>query len=530
MTVGQSGLCLVEQMELHLDSLDPKVQAGETVSLPLDATVDVLIAALSRQPLEGCVGFLVGKEGSCEEDNWGCEDSDDDDDGVAPAVSSGLADKLTVNGGTLLEPSKMLSEYGLNEKTCAEVVFFPVFAEAEKQPTVFKQDVEKRGLGEKVWEYVKLNKEDKQIVAARGIFSGPPLEWLQKDNYDGGVSQQLIFSMEDDFPAAPSTILTVHITQECGEMNVSCTNMAGSMVCSVKLSADDIAADLQASLCEKLQWASMTLWDCSDKVPVTKQVSMYSLLTAEQVATPESLHGCYQHYNTGHRPAGYSSSGQSLSNTLVLEPSSACLKYHFKGDYKRASELRKLVMTDAHWSIESPGEGEQVVRLSGKAVLDYDYVHERCGREGESLSGYQCFALVRIPLSQLETAQENEAFSAQSTQGSGWTCGSESYNHSFFLPMCLLNLLRRKPDGETDVFAIRSSLNSSGAADYPSFKMTGRDRYEGSYGEVAQRISAQSFEMIKFFRQRLAGKSEISMEDILELQQAFAAKPMVATK
>merc|ERR1711959_664137 len=188
-------------------------------------------------------------------------------------------------------------------------------------------------------------------------------------------------------------------------MGASCTHMAGDLMCSVKLAGDDIVAKLKSSLCEKLQWTSMVLWNGPENVPEANQLSEYSLLTAERSITLEHVCGCYQHHDTGYNAAGYGSSGTSSSHWLVLEPGRAGLQHYFKGDYKRAEELRKLMMTDARWSIDMADEGNYVVRIVGKARLDRYFVHERSGNCCDPLTGYECYAQVTIPLHQLEQGQ-----------------------------------------------------------------------------------------------------------------------------
>merc|ERR1711959_431730 len=125
--------------------------------------------------------------------------------------------------------------------------------------------------------------------------------------------------MEDNFPKAPKPIVTVHIAQQGAELEASCTNMAG----------DDIVAKLKSSLCEKLQWTSMVLWNGPENVPEANQLSEYSLLTAERSITLEHVCGCYQHHDTGYNAAGYGSSGTSSSHWLVLEPGRAGLQHYF---------------------------------------------------------------------------------------------------------------------------------------------------------------------------------------------------------
>lgn len=417
----------------------------------------------------------------------------------------------------MLERGRSLSSYGVNADTCDEITLFAVFSNVERQPTLFRKDVQELGLGENIYSYVQLNKEDKELVAAREYFSAPLFPWLQKgvhENHEGGLLQTIRFSEEDDFADTSKTVLSVHIQEDDGELEVTCTNMAGDCLCSVTLAANYTVAELCSNLCEKLDWNSMRLWDGSASVPEGTQVSKYSMLTAEQVVTIEHVSGCYQRYERSLRPAGYSSSSTSLANLLVLEPGRAGLQYHFKGDYKRAEELRRLVMTDARWFVEDRGEGEHVVQIAGKAELNRYWVHERCGPEGTSLRSYECFALVTIPLQQLEQGQ-GEEFHYHSTEGSGWTCGSEQYHCSFYLPTCLLNVLRVRPDGDTDTFVLRQELNSSLVPDYPYNLMALRTRIRR---EAVVRISSAALGLIKYFRQKLTGRSSVTMGEIMQLQ------------
>lgn len=440
----------------------------------------------------------------------------DDDEEELGKVSSGLAEKLTANGGVLLHPSEPLSTYGLDCTTCSEVTLFGVFAEPERQPTVFKNDIEGCGFGELVYHYVKLNKEDKEIVAAREYFHAPVLPWLEEKRLDGQgkahLSQTVTFSMEDDFTDAPKPIMTVHIVQKGDLLEVSCMNMAGELMCSLELAADDIVAKLRSSLCEKLQWASMALWDDSEKVLEANSLSRYSLLTAEKTVGGEQVGGCYQCYKSDVYPAGYSASGSSLANMLVLEPGRAGLQYHYKGDYKRAQELRKLVMTDARWSIEAVEDGSHIVRIAGKAKLDRYFCHERSGPEGTPLSGYECFALVTTPVQQLEQVQR-EFRQYKSTEGCGWTCGSENYMCYFFLPLCLLKALRVKQDAGKDGLALFHHLNINGSADYPYDKMASSRGYRSN---AVVRNSDEEMSMIKHLRTRLAGRTEVGMDEIYD--------------
>jgi len=494
----------MELLNLNIGSFSSRDEF-ETVELPPDATVDDMIAKIGSP--EGCVGFLVAPMKNGQD----CYDPYEDDGpgNEPPQESSGLADKLTADGGTLLQPGKALSSYGLNSATCSEVTLFAVSSVTEKQPTVFKKDMQETGFGHNVYNYVKLNKEDKELVAARACFQPPLLPWLQKE-CPSEEQQSVTLSMEDDFAEAPKPILTVLIAEQGGELEVSCTNLAGDPMCKVKLAKDDIVAKLRSLLCEKLQWTSLALWNGSEKVPEAHQSSLYSLLTAERVVTMEHVQGCYQLHECGHHPAGYSSSGTSSSNQLTLEPGKACLQYCFRGDYKRAEELRRLDMPDARWSVELLPEGKHAIRIVGKARISKHFVHERSGPDGHTLNGYQCYALVTIPLQQLEHGQR-ESYHHTSEAGSGWSCGSDDYKCSFFLPMSLLNAVRLKPEGNEGSFRLRSHLNSAGSASYPQTLSTSRRA-------GVSRVSQEGIDLIAHLRERLAGKSDASMEEIMEME------------
>jgi hypothetical protein len=510
------------------------------VKLPLEATVDQVIAKCFRDALRledddniqpskdlGCVGFLATAR---DREDFGHYDYYNDYDEVeldAIENPTGLASKLTANGGVLLKPGKTLSSYGLDAKSCFEVTLYPVFADAEKQPRVFKADLKK--FGEEVYKYVRLQEEDKEIVQARQHFGPSMLPWLAHLSASGGGcrgqhihgGQSLTLSMEDSFPEDAKPILTLHLVPTGEELSVIATSLAGDSVCSVNFAADDTIAKLRSTLSQKLLWPSMTLWDGAEVVPEASYLSKHSVLTAEKINVPEHICGCYQHHDMGVGPAGYSASGESMTNTLILEPGRAGLLYCFKGDYKRAEKLVHLEMKDARWSVESSGEGTDVVRIVGKAVLNRFYCHERSGSDGCSLSNYSCFALVKVPLEQLAKSQETEDYHSHSTPGSGWSCGSESFRYSYFLPMCLVDVLRTKPEGESDSLLLRKLLNSNASPDFPYSQIIGGSRRYGRHSVT--RISAEEMEMIKHFRQRLVGRAHVAIAELLELQKTVPA-------
>lgn len=506
-------------MDLNIATIDK--QQRHVLQLPLDATVDDLIAELHKgdclggdQEINGCSGFLVTAT-ECERDY---DDYQFDDSDEERTPSSILADKLVADGGTLLVPGNRLSNYGLDSTTCKGVTLYPVFAQADKQPTVFKADIRKMGFGDAIHDFVKFNAEDKEIVDARYYFrvllpmlSGKGAHAGRLDSNDPAEGQTVALSMKDDFPAAPKVIMTVGISQDGADLNICCTNLAGTQVCSLKMAENDVAGALQASLCEALQWSSLTLWDGAERLSATSLLAKHSSLTAEQITTSDHIQGLYRHQSSSVRPAGYSASGESFQNMLILEPGRAGLTYSFKGDYKRAQELKSLVMSEARWSIESAQEGKWVVRITGQAEVSRYFVHERCGPDGPRLNGYKCFAMVEVPLEQLEQAQEIEDFQHQSTNGSGWTCGSDSYRCSFFLPMCLVNMLRTKPDSEKDDFVLRRILNSGGDQHHYPY-----GSYNGRFGR--EKLTSEVLDMIRHFRQRLQGRLEVGMHEIMELQ------------
>merc|ERR1719183_302423 len=104
----------------------------------------------------------------CERDYGDYYQFDDSDEERTP--SSILADKLVSDGGTLLVPGNSLSNYGIDSTTCKGLTLYPVFAQADKQPTVFKADIRKMGFGDAIQGFVKFNAEDKEIVDARYYF------------------------------------------------------------------------------------------------------------------------------------------------------------------------------------------------------------------------------------------------------------------------------------------------------------------------------------------------------------------------
>lgn len=520
---------------LHIDDL---ASLGSTfsVKLPLDAKVDDLIAIVADDEsvmFEGCAGFLAVERRIDDED----EDQPlfEEDFDVPPKSFGGadLAEKLTANGGTLLLPGNALSSYGLSSTTCNGITLFAVSDDVDRQPTVFQEDLKRLGFGEVVFKYVKLHPDSKQLVAARQYFSGPPLSWFQSKSQKEGAAdraQTITFGMDENFEEASTLILALQITHENEKLNVSCKNMAGDTVCSINFASNDVVATLQSSLCARLQWASMTIWHGSEPVSdPADPVSKYSLLTVAPAA-PGHVHGVYWHISGGHRPAGYSSSGSNLANVLALEPGKAALLYHFKGDYKRAAEVRRLAMLDAQWNTQTC-EGQAVVRITGKAVLDRYYVHERCGYDGTSLEEFECYASVTIPIEQLEQAQTQD-YHHSTTEGSGWTCGSENYKCSFFLPMCVVGALRVAPESVADNF-LRRQLNLTGSPQYPYNVMATRmGRWNQVERTIFERVPEKALDVIKHLRERIGDNAdaEIDANQIARLQETFLQSPTADTQ
>jgi len=481
----------------------------DLVTLPADATVDDLIERLPCPA--GCAGFFVGRLNALSSLRY-----DDDSDEETLPVAVALVQRLMANGGVLLEPGKALSSYGIDSTSCSGIRLFAAYAEEERQPTVLKKDLDEAGFGENVLKYVKLHKEDKELITARRYFRAPLLPWLQKDSgNDSGLSQSVVFSMQDDFDIdVLRKMLTVQISTDGDGLQAACTNLAGDPVCTVKLVANDILATLRSRLCDKLGWSSAAFWDGTESVPESSCVARHTSLTAQQAVSLERASGCYQRHESQFHPAGYSASGTSSADLLALEPGRAGLQCHFKGDYKRAEELRRLVMTDAWWSIEPLDAGTYAVRIAGKARLDRFFAHERTGYERERLERYECHAMVTVPLEQLVRAQSAEMHHHVTTEGSGWSCGSGDYKCQFFLPTCLLRPLRSNEDDAA--FILRGHLNREGSPDYPYHQMASYRRMWGE--DTVLNISRHTPAVIRHFREALAGKSAVDMDEIVRLQ------------
>jgi len=301
-------------------------------------------------------------------------------------------------------------------------------------------------------------------------------------------------------------MVTVQLEVDGHEILASCINMAGDHACSIRLPQDGIVADLQSSLCEKMNWASMLLWEESEPVCGANQLSKYSVLVG-QVSDYSHLCGSYLLHQSAVHPAGYSSSGTNMICILVLEPGKAGLLHHFKGDYKRAEELRQLVMLNAQWCVRSQGLQKEV-RISGPATVDHFYCHERSGYNGVRLSDCNLHVEVTIPLEQLEQGQREE-WHAASTPGSGWTCGTEEYKSAYFLPASLFSVLRTPPEDASKPFLLQQRLNPKCLSSYPYSAL------EPKYDAIDQR----TVDAIRFFRERLSGRLEdISIDEALKLQ------------
>lgn len=498
---------LGEVFSIKMKSLEPGAEC-QHVEVAADATLGDLLSKADF--LDGCLGCLAASTAR------GNDDDDDDYDELSLGLtSSDLAERLAANGGTLLIPSDTLASYGIDSNTCSEITLFAVYEESERQPQVFKEDMQSIGLGENVYKYVKLHKEEKTLVDVRKYFKAPLFPWLQKEAND---LQTVAFSMEDDFNIdEPMTVLTAHIISHENGLHITCINLAGTVACCASLSATDLVSTLHSCLCEKLQWSDMACWDETKRLSPTSLLSEHSLLTIEQTHSFPHVNGCYACHKNDCRPAGYSASGTSSSDILVLEPGKAGLQSHFRGDYKRAEELRQMVMTDARWSVDVLGSSEYVVRIVGKATFDRYLVHERCGHDGPEIRHYQCYAMVTIPIPQLERAQ-TETHHHTSTEGSGWSCGSEDYKCSFHLPMCLLEAIRAPLENEGDTFLLRQALNTRGTPDYP-YNIMG---YAGrTMRSDNPKLSKQTVDMLRHFRERLAGETPLDVEKIQKLQDSM---------
>lgn len=513
-----------EHLRLHISSLwslgsNAQHFGSEYATIPFDATMGHVIAQLQDESArDGCVGFLVTRY----EDPTGMHYGyfDDEEEVEDPRIAQ-IHEQLQANGGTLLDLGTALASFGfVDAKTCAEFCFWPVWSDVAKHPIVYRKNVEERGFPEIIWNYVQLEKESLEIVMARKYFSHHIIPWIESSykTTNNHPSQSLQLSEEDDFGDAPNQIYTVHICQHAASLDISCNNMAGELQCAAELTSKSTIADLQSLLCEKLQWAHTTVWDGADVVAASQQISRYSVLAVGKVTGGEQVMGCYQCNQTGHHPAGYSASGTTSIYNLVLESGRAGLHHHFKGDYKRAEELRQLVMLDARWSIEVTDDNQQFVRIVGKANLSRFWVHERDGEDGTTLNNYSCFALVKIPVEQLLEAQTSERFTHITTAGSGWSCGSENYNCSWFLPPCVLKAVREYNDPKFVGSALTKGCRGENAAnEYPYSKMT-RHRGYGPNGMV--KINETEFLVLRHLRQHLIARAEVSLGELLELQAA----------
>jgi len=487
----------------------PDEQHCRVIEVSQDAMVDDVIAQLPES-LGGCCGFFAVANSS-QFDHYFFADDDEEDE------TTGLARALAADGGVLLSLGCTLASYGVDAKTSSDVIFFGVFSAEDKQPTVYREDLSRLGFGEAVYKYVKLQSEDKELALARRYFRSPLLEWLTSTAAEQEHCQQTIeFSMKKDYQAdVCRAVLTVSLDREGDVISVNCTNLAGTTVLSTEVSANDPISALQEYLCEKLPCASLAFWNGSDRVSESDMVSKYSLLTADQSSGLHQLCGCYQYHANDVGPAGYSASGTSRADYIVLEPGKAGLQIHFKGDYKRAEELQKLTISDAQWSVGRPTEENDMVRIAGQAVVDRYWVHERSGSDGGTISQYECFCVVTIPVQQLLAAQ-TELYSHSSTEGSGWTCGSEDYKCMFYLPMPLLGALRVKQGAGDDTFNLQGYLNRDASPAYPYNRMTSAGRRFG--GNFVCRLTEPVMKVLAHFRENLKGNPGVGIEEMLKLQ------------
>merc|ERR1712137_346618 len=111
-------------------------------------------------------------------------------------------------------------------------------------------------------------------------------------------------------------------------------------------------------------------------------------------------------------------------------------------------------MVNARWSIKACSAGDFAVEIAGKARLMHFSAHERCGVEGSKSREHECFALMTIPLRELEEAQV-ERCTSDFQEGGAMQCDSRQYECSFFLPTCSLDAIRLEPETD-DGFAFRT--------------------------------------------------------------------------
>jgi len=176
-------------------------------------------------------------------------------------------------------------------------------------------------------------------------------------------------------------------------------------------------------------------------------------------------------------------------------------------------------MFDARWSVVCDAEGKQVVRIVGQATTASWFCHERSGYSQTPIRDYKCYAMVTIPVQQLEASQ-SERHSYATTEGSGWSCGSENYRCAFFLPMCLVDKIRVPVSWGQDPFTLRQVLNKSGSASFPFLCEEQRYRLE-LQGCGLLKLKREHVQILKGLRECInTTRKEISVKELLELEQA----------
>jgi len=507
-TTGLHDAVAYEDMVILIGSFQEWV-ARKRIKVPENATVDMLVTKLALDG-DGFAGFLTVP--LTEEDD---DMSGEFTDGPRFPQQSSLA-TLAEGQGLLLEPGKTLSSYNIMPYNSKDVILYAVFDDPAKQPVVFEEDMRRAGFAAAVLRYVKVHEEPRDVVHARSIFRSPLLPWLQEDETRG--SQTVKLCSEGEFEGASRKMITMQLEVDGQEFLASCTNMAGHHVCSIRLPQGGLIAELKSSLCEKMRWAALFLWEGSEQVCETRQLSKCSALVGEIF---EHLHvsGYYHfHQSEESHDTVHSSSGTSTTCMLVLERGKAGLLHRFQGDYKQASELQQLVMHDAQWCVESQNSQKQV-RVGGLATVDRFWRHERYGYDRIRLKGCKCYVEVTIPLEQLEQGQKEELHQA-STPWSGWLGGSAEYKAVYFMPATLLKVLRIQPSEEDDSkpFYLQQSLNPCCLSDYPHSMLTALRRRIQTIGH--SKLDQATLDEIRFFRQQLSGRAEdVAIDKALQLEE-----------
>merc|ERR1712232_731397 len=84
---------------------------------------------------------------------------------------------------------------------------------------------------------------------------------------------------------------------------------------------------------------------------------------------------------------------------------------------------------------------------------------------------------------------------------------------------CVLNAVREYDDPN---WIVGNALTRGARQDYPYDKMTpsGRGRYGGYGGVSLTMLESKQFSQIKYLRQQLMGRADVSLAELLELQAA----------